>query len=835
MTVDWIVFGNCCVVAIFVTALVRYATRGILVIARMPKCTLAAFLVVSSIATIEAGKTNILRGVAMRMLSVEQSVNMVSEEEIGRGYRLVGVTTNENPSYTLPTNGIVVGNWHKRGTFGEWMPLDLGGFEFPFGTNGAVCSAVSVFSDGKIRPTPRDIALEIRAVGVPMLAMQGVSRFWTVDCDDGAKLLTWEEFFLNADTNAPINAQIRLSANGDFTTSSNGVESVFNRINSDDWDGDGLANEKDENPRVWDGDFYGVANALPDSANTNAYYLLDMRVSGALDYATISVTCDGSSTLGNHVIIARKNEIIHVPLLAGATYSVWSNLPIVDSAVSSEYAKIITNSTNQLTVNLPLDFSFERVVLRDGTESYVAHTLPIDVMPEVLSVVGSCCAVDTIGGGLSWMCFPTCTCGGIAQPLESTVIWEGYTKVFTASVLCGCGFDSPPPLPQPQSGPYGASVSVGFEKDAVIFENGYTNTPEEIIGRRSTATTLTIHANGGLHGGVLMVSGTNLEKLQKNSGPALPSSSVIVPAGQSLTYEIGYVGIGASSETNDIVIAANLVENESGEVHLDAAALSAIRVELESLYAAPKNKDLNRHVYGVREALYYHQYPSDANASWTFFQGDQNIAPVRDGRLILPATTNLTSGGNCGFRVVYGNSVYTNAFRFVLPRIEARNPRCNEDIKMVQGEAGWLVLHLDYYLEPSYVSFQGLQLREIPDESGNCPHEGYYDDVSKGGYLSHCALAGAGPWHEVTSSGYWCSDRIGRAGRYEKPWTNGWKEWPIPIGWGFSGTQHAQFDSPPTTQKFTLTNTGVFSIRKFGIEATRDTSNHIAIRNLENE
>ena len=35
------------------------------------------------------------------------------------------------------------------------------------------------------------------------------------------------------------------------------------------------------------------------------------RVVGALDFATIRVTCDEPSDLGDHVIIARTNQVCH--------------------------------------------------------------------------------------------------------------------------------------------------------------------------------------------------------------------------------------------------------------------------------------------------------------------------------------------------------------------------------------------------------------------------------------------------------------------------------------------------------------------------------------------
>ena len=72
--------------------------------------------------------------------------------------------------------------------------------------------------------------------------------------------------------------QIRLYPNGDFATGSNEVETAYRRINPDDWDDDGIANARDLNPLLCDGDFYGVANALPSNANLNAYYWLDLSV-----------------------------------------------------------------------------------------------------------------------------------------------------------------------------------------------------------------------------------------------------------------------------------------------------------------------------------------------------------------------------------------------------------------------------------------------------------------------------------------------------------------------------------------------------------------------------
>ena len=97
------------------------------------------------------------------------------------------------------------------------------------------------------------------------------------------------------------------------------------------------------------------------ASTTLHFQLSTLHSFGSLDFATIRVTCDGPSDLGDHVVIARTNQVCHVPLLAGATYAVESDLPISYSAVSSEHAHIVTNSATKLMVSLPLEFTVERV------------------------------------------------------------------------------------------------------------------------------------------------------------------------------------------------------------------------------------------------------------------------------------------------------------------------------------------------------------------------------------------------------------------------------------------------------------------------------------------
>ena len=160
--------------------------------------------------------------------------------------------------------------------------------------------------------------------------------------------------------------------------------------------------------------------------------------------STLHSSCD-------HVIIARTNQVCHVPLLAGATYTVESDLPIAYSAVSSEYAEIVTNAPTSLTVRLPVELSFGQIRMRSGsgsgdalTSSYALQSLPIDVGASLASVSGGCCLCETNALGFSWFCSENCRCGG-EHWLSCVASWEGYSKAFNWYGSCSCAMDETEP------------------------------------------------------------------------------------------------------------------------------------------------------------------------------------------------------------------------------------------------------------------------------------------------------------------------------------------------------------------------------------------------------
>ncbi len=446
----WICLWALAAIAVGVVGAWLY--RGVASAMRSPLAVvrLAAFVAVSRFCVIRGGAKFLMPPPSTGGAPVAPVV--VTMEEITQGWRLESVVTNDAVSYAMPTNGVEYRPWSRGGGYDMHFPLDLGDdFAFPFGTG--VVRRLDVLSGGMVESLPRQRAggayrslMSICAAREYASIVPGVGRFWWTDAAAVAgrppyrtKLLTWENVYAGRDGTGQYNAQIEFHDDGRFITRSNNVERIYRRVNPDDWDGDGLANEIDTNPCSVDGDFFGVANAMPEGANQEAYYLLDICVTGALDCATVRVTCDGPSALSDHVVIAKTNQVCHVPLLAGATYAVQSTLPISHSAVSSGYASITTNSTTSLTVSLPLEFSF---VQTRAESSFALNTSPIDVGATLLSVTGGCCSCSTNGFGFAWICSGSCSCRGASEhTLSSEVLWEGYLSLFQWRQHCPCYYE----------------------------------------------------------------------------------------------------------------------------------------------------------------------------------------------------------------------------------------------------------------------------------------------------------------------------------------------------------------------------------------------------------
>ena len=345
-----------------------------------------------------------------------------------------------------------------------------------------------------------------------------------------------------------MNAQIILRPDGDFITRSNEVETVCRRVNPDDWDDDGIANDEDANPTACDGDFFGPANILPEGANMNAYCTVSLVATGP--DALVTFAGDKPGNYPDPRFVAKSGVTNEVVILIGKTYAISSDWPFAVVGVSDPDTEVwqMRGSAHQTYVRRPVT-----IAASDGNP-FTMSVVPLNLGGVFLWPSAQChCSISGSGGTFTWNCPMDCTCCGCA--VEGQYSYEGYWLPAT-SCLCGCHYDGTGPMWEPSSAPLAASVSASFSKSAVIFEDAYENQPGQWVGKNSTRTRLNIVANGGPNGGTLSVTSANIGKLSRISGPDLPLASVAVPAETQVSYAIVYEGATASDATNDVVVSA---------------------------------------------------------------------------------------------------------------------------------------------------------------------------------------------------------------------------------------------------------------------------------------
>ncbi len=824
---DWISFGNGFVASVFLCVIAVICIYSLCALGRKSALFLAVFAVFSGVATIEAQKTNsVPPNMNSPLLQIQQGggfsqagfarltgfavegnpVNPVqtTPDDIARGWRVESVATNAAVSYAMPVDVMLVGSWHVHGarsSFGN-NRIDFSGlasgtlapyaWSFPLGTDNETFSSFWYFVDGRIRPAPKDAAHEICAVGAPMSAVPVSSRFWTAEEPDGSRVLTWENFFLGGDTNSPVNAQIRLYPNGDFTTRSNEVETVCRRVNPDDWDDDGIPNGSDSNPVSCDGAFFGPANVLPEGANTDAYCTVSVVATGP--DALITFTGDGPSDYPDPIFVAKSGETNEVVILIGKTYVISSEWPfdVVDASDPETEIWQMRSAAHQTHVRRPVSIS------ASGGNPFTMSVAPSN-LGGVFSWNATGCGCSLAGSGdtFGWSCSMSCTCCG--SYADGWYSYEGY-RLPATSCVCGCWSDGTPKW-EPAPGPLLPSVSVSFSKDAVIFENAYENEPGEWVGRNSTRVRLNVVANGGTNGASLAVSPSNLSKLARISGPDLPLAPVAVPAGMQVSYSIVYEGCEASSEADDITVSASVAGNASSGAASDSDGMTSVCLELAAVWEAPENPCTNRHVYGVGEKVLFKVRPQLASVmlSTTKFDaldvdtseyelfGTNAVVDASGDRIY---TCPISANYRPPVKVSLGSVEYLPSVSIVEPKeVVTRgagwgvnkvdmfyegNRRC-----WPSGSVGTATLVTTNYIGPMTVSFRGIAVSEVP-----C----YEEDTITGCFTNvlwrtHTVEAGAGRAHPIGPGNFWFEDSAGLSPTIANWGQGGEFVLKIPVGW----------------------------------------------------
>ena len=385
----------------------------------------------------------------------------LTDEDISRGYRLVSVATNEAHSYEMPPDARLVGTWHLTDAYDAVAKAFLEG-TFPLG--GQVVTSLWAHVWGKARPQLWNASNELVAVGAPMFARRGVSRLWTAATTNGSVLLTWQDFSLGNPFAMPSNvqtpkrpnaqtvsAQLELFRDGSFVAWSNSVARAYRRVNPDDWDGDGIPNAEDDDPRVAaDEPRFGPRQSLPQGSHTNNYYWVDLVVRDA--DALVSFAGDAPSNLPDPSFVARAGETNRVTLLIGKRYTIHSLLPAEIVGTSDPEVEVGADGDGRPTVCRPIRCEIvaasatsplSATPRRAATGGRRLRFTPEPVGADVTWNANYCCLEPSAfpSGVPLYNCDGNCGCGGCAVGTY-TCRFEGFELSFP-DWPCGCPHVSP--------------------------------------------------------------------------------------------------------------------------------------------------------------------------------------------------------------------------------------------------------------------------------------------------------------------------------------------------------------------------------------------------------
>ncbi|MBR3923886.1 MAG: hypothetical protein IKJ45_12285, partial [Kiritimatiellae bacterium] len=277
-----------------------------------------------------------------------------------------------------------------------------------------------------------------------------------------------------------------------------------------------------------------------------------------------------------------------------------------------------------------------------------------------------------------------------------------------------------------------------------------------------------------------------------------------------------------------IVVTTTFTENAPGATQeVSTAKLTSVQVELTAVYEAPANVCSNRHVYGVGEMVNVSRIPASFQVSLDIC-GDSSLIGADDDVFWCP-----WGAGSYNLKVAGGGAEHKSSVSVLAPIPTVVNAYWN-GVTGTVGTAGNMSMIIELEVCPKTVSFLGIYMEEIPDESNNCGREGYFADPTNGPPWSHSFAAGAGRWSQIKSQGRWCADGVGTDRMIQPPWSSGWKVWSIPVGWGDGLLQlRGQVLPAPTTQRFEIDGNGVMSIRKYGHEIIRAPDNRVWVDGVQ--
>ena len=363
----------------------------------------------------------------------------------------------------------------------------------------------------------------------------------------------------------------------------------------------------------------------------------------------------------------------------------------------------------------------------------------------------------------------------------------------------------------------------------IVVEDAYTNAPGAVVPASSSIADLRLSWWLAEEGTLALTADCgSFIRATTNDGSVVSLPLQWHGSGDE-ENELSISVAGLDTPTNG-TFSFTFTPDEGGLPVVRTVPIQVVKVRAEALADWPSNKV--RHVFGPKEQFsIVMSSPLNAdlgNDSYASINGSQVTAPDRPGEFNVTLSRDGIS--------------HVLKFNVVAPAsLEGGNPRDLNSYErtvfqipqFVPGEAG-VVMHIDIWLEPSYVSFRHVRMFEGFAPTSN--RTGWYEDLTTfpEAYLEHNAQAGAGSAslagcmmvsdsQNLVDGGDCAGSWIGTCQAYY----DGSFDLAIPLSWYAEGGGYTN-SLPVNLQTISVYSNGTMRVSKNGVtwERTLDGTTH---------
>ena len=324
-------------------------------------------------------ETNGVRGVSAPL---RNALRTLTQEEIGAGYALVRIDTNEVFDFSAPAGATVVEKWRRRGAAHDRFDIapSASQWRFPLGTG--VVERLTVASGGEVVPRVNGGA----SLPPPYRATMGFvpemnwgllppsaspSMAWWTSTPSNSLVVTWQNALVGRTTNLVASVQAEYLASGDFEHrysqgATNFTSLLYRRLDplldtpDGDRDGDGLSTSDELF-------LYGTDPGVPDTSGDG---LSDgYAVAHGLDPLTRHVS-DGE--ILERVAASSTNEAFAAPVLATNSVAAWQ---MFGGFAAGWQANAATNLVWERTFNVGRTSAWQQLFVSASPASAAAWEL----------------------------------------------------------------------------------------------------------------------------------------------------------------------------------------------------------------------------------------------------------------------------------------------------------------------------------------------------------------------------------------------------------------------------------------------------------------------------